>query len=497
MGKNWRWSVLLAMLFVGIGCMAAAAASYAITTIFTVQDGDRVAGPRPFFAWQLNGLPLEQVVLEIELDGQRVPGVMDRHTASVAYQPTADLALGPHRVVYRAVQRGTVLYSYVAQFVLRESVAIPPMEAADGEAAVAVVNDLRRRAGLALVIPEPRLAVAAQHHSDYSKLHGISGHFEQPDWTGFTGRTPQERMNAAGYLGFAVGEVGTSEAGSIVGAIRTLFDAPYHRIVFLNPHFTQIGVGMNRQTDGTGNQSIFINFGTQRPETETRLVRYPYPGQEDAKVSWLNQEIPNPLAAYGLGRVYTGYPISVAVHDATTAELRMDKAVLWDGQGREVPCYVVDSRRDKQNSARSIFLIPQQVLTPGMTYRVLVAGSRVLATTGQEERLETNWQFTTARELQITQGQILTLGGEEFLDVYADNGTLPDLECQVLTEDGILVQTYRAGRGFTRWGAVEFTPGSSFRVVVQSDIFNQMKQYRAEIQGEPGKRSVRITPVAG
>jgi uncharacterized protein YkwD/stress response protein SCP2 len=104
---------------------------------------------------------------------------------------------------------------------------------------VTLTNQQRSRHRLAPLVPERRLAAAAQAHTDHMVAADFFAH-DSPD-----GRTVADRVTAAGYRYSIVAE-------NIAGGQRTptevvggWMNSPGHRANILNPDVRQIGVGLN------------------------------------------------------------------------------------------------------------------------------------------------------------------------------------------------------------------------------------------------------------
>ncbi|NIY70674.1 CAP domain-containing protein [Streptomyces malaysiensis] len=102
---------------------------------------------------------------------------------------------------------------------------------------IALTNAERAAAGLAPLAPDPRLAAAAQAHSDDMVARDFYSH------TGPEGHQPWDRARAAGATHRGIGENIACGQRSPAEVVRGWMDSPGHRANILKPDFTHIGVG--------------------------------------------------------------------------------------------------------------------------------------------------------------------------------------------------------------------------------------------------------------
>jgi uncharacterized protein YkwD len=114
-----------------------------------------------------------------------------------------------------------------------------------------MVNEVRRKAGLARLTADGRLRAAANAHSRDMARRRFCAHVN-PD-----GVTPEERMRAAGYP--RPGGENVAQGQPNPHAVMTAWmKSPGHRANILNPDFATIGVGVEF---GTGGPYWTQNFG--------------------------------------------------------------------------------------------------------------------------------------------------------------------------------------------------------------------------------------------
>lgn len=102
---------------------------------------------------------------------------------------------------------------------------------------LARVNDVRRRSGLPLLAPSPRLDRLSQEHAEDMLARSYSGH-RTPE-----GRGPAERARAGGYRS-GIGENLVEQRFSVEEALAAWLGSPGHRRNILNPDCREMGLGL-------------------------------------------------------------------------------------------------------------------------------------------------------------------------------------------------------------------------------------------------------------
>ena len=238
-------------------------------------------------------------------------------------------------------------------------------------------NAMRFAIGAPTLVGDPRIALAAQRHADYSSLNGVGGHYEVAGNPGYSGYGPRDRVAAAGLNATFVSEVAASYTGAL-NAINELWHAPYHRLGMMHPSASSTGWG---HSDLSGRSSTVGNLTYDFGIRAVDFVRSPANGQV-VPASWSGNESPSPLPAGVRGPV--GYPIMVVYSGGQNVQMRA--AELIAPGGVRVPFYYVTQLYEYDYQV----IIPQRPLATGTTYHVrfdiTVAG-----------RYVTNeWDFTTA-----------------------------------------------------------------------------------------------------
>jgi uncharacterized protein YkwD len=103
---------------------------------------------------------------------------------------------------------------------------------------LARINDLRRRAGLPPLAPNPLLDRISQEHAEDMLLRSYHGHRRAPEDLG-----PSDRARADGY-GPGIGENIVEQRYSVQEALDAWLDSPPHRRNLLDPGIREVGLGI-------------------------------------------------------------------------------------------------------------------------------------------------------------------------------------------------------------------------------------------------------------
>ncbi|EGO65190.1 CAP domain-containing protein [Acetonema longum] len=453
--------------------------------------GSSVTDPRPILKWEVYPNGNAVTAFHMLLDGKLVKAsrIQDDHTVTWSYQPDRDLAPGRHTLVCQVTFKGYQPLQVSSTFtVVDPSSLSDPFRGKDRQSlatlewqAVAAINGYRDALGLPRLLQHERLSRSAQAHSNYLQINASNGHQENRNYPGFTGVSSQDR---AAYYGYT----GTVSEGLSYGYawpwlhIATLMDAPYHRLSLIDPNDRDVGIGLNLP------HNLVVVAGSQHQRTNDAVMVYPYSGQPDAKISWFAAESPNPLASYRLDRVYVGYPISVSLHDSNTRELRFIAGSIKDNLGRDVPYYLVDSMKESQYR-KHVFLIPKQILTPGLIYTVSVQAERVTID-GKTAPVRREWSFATQRQPGLDYTGIERFEGIENLVIRYDCGDLPDLE-YVLYRNGEIVRRYQTATGYS-WSSRAVLENGLYKLQVSSSYLPSFLEYELNVTGAGEARQVMV-----
>jgi uncharacterized protein YkwD len=237
-------------------------------------------------------------------------------------------------------------------------------------------NQMRYAVGAPTIPSDPRLAAAAQAHAQYDALNNVTGHFETAGLPGYTGYAPRDRALAQGFTAAFVSEVATGASDPLSG-VRTLWDAPYHRLGMIHPNAYTIGWGAAQS--GTRYQvvgDIADDFGMATVD----VVRSPARGQSGIPTSWSGRESPSPVPTGTTGPY--GYPIMAVWSGGRSVDLR---GATIMANGASIPFYIAPQQFERDY----VVLVPQQPLPSAVIavrLDVTVAG----------QWLTEEWSFSTA-----------------------------------------------------------------------------------------------------
>lgn len=333
-----------------------------------------VANTRPQLSWRLTPTGGGRVTrVEMNLNAKPVPAQYNEKASSVEFTPSADLDPGLYNVACRVTLEGQVVARQEWSF----EVGTGEDSSFAAAAALDELNLIRKEIGLAALPLDDRLARAAAAHSSYQWLAGVTGHYEESSQTGFTGRAPWDRAKRFGFPGSCY-EGASGGQPDPRSAVRMLFDAPYHRIAFLQPGAPAVGVGFERGF-------LTVDYGISEQEGPGMS---PAPGQTGVSLAWDGNETPNPLRLHDAsGRV--GYPIVFSWFSPRLGNARIQSMTLEGPDGNQCPAHLNTPENDAELRFAAV-LIPRRPLSPRTTYRVDVRG--------QNDRGETfarSWSFTT------------------------------------------------------------------------------------------------------
>jgi len=238
-------------------------------------------------------------------------------------------------------------------------------------------NEMRYAAGAPTVPSPAALVTAAQNHATYNAINGTSGHYETAGLPGYTGYGPRDRALAAGFSAAFVSEVATSASDAISG-VRSLWDAPYHRLGMIHPNAYAVGWGA--ATSSTGRVTVVGDIAYDFGMPTVDVVRSPARAQSGIPSSWSGRESPSPVPG-GTSGPY-GYPIMAVWSAGRSVDLRGASLI---GNGVALPFYVAPQEFERDY----IVIVPQRPLpvgTIGVRFDVTVGG----------RWLTEEWSFTTA-----------------------------------------------------------------------------------------------------
>ncbi|WP_029044732.1 CAP domain-containing protein [Cupriavidus sp. amp6] len=271
-------------------------------------------------------------------------------------------------------------------------------------AGLCYANYRREQVGLPPLAARDPLNTVAQNHTAYMLANATLTHDEISGRTGYTGATPNERIQAA-YPTNATAEVvaGANRWTSVANAnlsmtpkdalVSDLVNAPFHRAALLGS-YGSAGSGFAESVGPNGSGTSASYYQTidladaSKGGSDNQMVAYPFNGQADVPASWVNTESPNPAPGYEGKTV--GYPVSLQAIN-TSLQFDADNFAITDAQGNSVNCLKVDSRSSGLSSAARGLAIctPVAPLASGQRYNVRVTGRL------GSQPVDLSWSFTT------------------------------------------------------------------------------------------------------
>ena len=337
---------------------------------------------KPTLRWEIWSDDGTVTASEMDVNGSAVEARYDPDAHSLLFTPSDPLPVGVNKV------HCSVTFNNSYTFTRDWNATINPTAIADLPqsnpqqlAALAAANELRQRLGLPNFVSDVRLNAAAQAHSDYLTKNNLRGHGERSTDAGFIGADPSSRLEAFGWGGPSW-EGLTYMVGDPRQSVKMLFDAPYHRLPFLQPGAQQFGFGMNGQTataefQGTKDECVAVSPGD---------------GETDVPTSWCSRETPDPMAIHPEvpSGATIGYPIMLAQFGPGKEHLDVQTATLSDGAGNPVQVFVNMPVNDV-NLTNAVVILPNAPLKQSMLYKVSVT-----ATGSDGKPIQKSWSFRTA-----------------------------------------------------------------------------------------------------
>lgn len=283
--------------------------------------------------------------------------------------------------------------------------SVPPASYADASQLLLYqqLNTVRLGARAGAARQNVLLDRSAANHLNYLRINGVSaGHSEQPGLQGFTGRSPSERVSAAGYAWISVSEdLAWGTAFTPMQCLDLLLSSVYHLADMMRGH---VDMGVAFGAAGSVNGCVF-NFGVPRggaPQLPAPGVvkAYPYSGQRGVATTFVpSTESPNPMPDVGSRRVGQPVLVSMRAQGANNdAGYTVNAFTLRDAAGALVAARLIANgtsgpgvTADPEGDllAGEVFLVPLSPLAAGSTYTASFSGHN-----GSVPYTET-WQFTT------------------------------------------------------------------------------------------------------
>jgi uncharacterized protein YkwD len=290
---------------------------------------------------------------------------------------------------------------------LQEAVALSPYE--EERKSLNYLNELRIQAGMSAFLENSALKKAARSHANYLALHQKIGHYEEAGLKGFTGKTPSDRVLAAGYQSRVNLENVSNNVIGYKASIEGLFSAIYHRFGFLDFQVDEIGVGVAQNPNYHDKTAYVYNMGIYEIndlcqgegyqgkgaytyhickeekfrikksrfdkayhacyKRNKRVVIYPFDQQEEVPPAFFD-ELPDPLP---LHRV-SGFPISIQFNPYYFNRVQLKRFSLFQGDKEITQTKIYDHISDINGlfKRNEFALFPLKRLAWGSRYRVEV-----------------------------------------------------------------------------------------------------------------------------
>ncbi|TXK76560.1 CAP domain-containing protein [Paenibacillus sp. N3.4] len=245
----WKIGLLVFMLLSSV--MGSAQKSYAFSYGYLAYPQGEVGLLRPAIGATLElsegKMPASY---RFFLNNKEVNAVYDPVSVKYVYQPTADLAPGNYTARIELSFSGYEPLQIEWKFTVSgTAVALAIETSKEQQEGLKAINDYRVKLGLSKVVFNEALNTAAKKHAEYLALNkidaihtSVSLHDEDASLPGYIGQTLQQRIQQfAAYPRDSSEDVAYNHV-SLVEAIDSLFDAPYHRSPFMVPSLVEIGI---------------------------------------------------------------------------------------------------------------------------------------------------------------------------------------------------------------------------------------------------------------
>lgn len=318
--------------------------------------------------WSDDGLKVTDV--RLLCNGKLVPARYDSVARAVVYSPAEPLEVGNHKFecIVTLDERHTAQQDWTVRVRPDAAQSLPQPSPSSIEAAQAL-NRIRARLGLSPVKTHLALTAASGLQTKTIAQTGIFDHVQGVA----TGSTPGDRAMLYGY-GEAVSELLSSGITSPSLSVRSLYDAPYHRVPLLAPGRPDFGASVNGDVT-----ALLVSDG------QDGMTVSPANEEDGVPTSWDGIETPSPTRDAGVAPPF-GYPVVVALFGQ--GEWALLKAEVTGPDGKPVKS-VLRHRGNDSFAGRAVILVPTKPLQPGTKYEATVA---VLTRYGTKAK---TWSFTT------------------------------------------------------------------------------------------------------
>lgn len=335
-----------------------------------------------------DGIPWGKLYLGVgSSSGQYISSYSTGQKATIQINEKGILSFYPHVSNYIAVKNGMMDIYVVGGKKASEEDKVSVDELSNqyfSQVALDLLNRYREECKLPLLELNEGLNQAAIDHAEYMVENSSFSRNQSEEGLGFTGVSPEDRAEAAGYDLSRIREM-FCQTETAEYAVDVLFNTVYHRIRLMNPDLKYLGYGSYKKADKTVH---VFDFGyTTDATTDSDQFIYPADGAENVTIQWSGYEKPEPLPAGTVTPV--GLPITALFKEKVSAVLTSELSKTESGE--TVECFVISSETDlNSRKIDGVVLVPKYILSPGTSYTVKV---KVQLASGEEK--EVSWAFTT------------------------------------------------------------------------------------------------------
>jgi uncharacterized protein YkwD len=385
--------VLLALVILLGGILLPANSSWALSYSYLTFPQGKSGIARPDIGVNLElSESISPASYELYLNNKLVEPISNRNNSSFTYQPKTDLAPGNYNaklvITFSGYQTKSIDWSFS---ILEGAGTLSTSSSQEQRIGLQAINDYRILLGLPPVVFNNTLNTAAQKHANYLAVNridpvntSVSLHDEHSSKAAYIGSTLVERMNYVGYGKGAAEDVAYKNS-SLVEAIDSLFEAPYHRGPFLNPDMIEVGVARE------GNYHV-IQFGFKEP-SGTQLTISPSDGDVFVPTSFDGNEIPDPIRMHKQTSYPVGYPLMATVTGPNITKVSIQAASLKDESGKNVELLQNQAAND-DHLDNEVILLPAKPLSADTIYQASVKLQGVYGD-GRIQTFERAWKFRT------------------------------------------------------------------------------------------------------
>jgi uncharacterized protein YkwD len=264
------------------------------------------------------------------------------------------------------------------------------------------VNAFRAQQGEGPLIQDAHYDAAAQAHSNYCDLNGVLTHGETSGLPGYTGNTPQDRVEYQGGVATLVAEEGgTGDQQGAVGSgasfANVLINSVYHRAALIFQGVTTTGNYIDMTTTQIGHSFAELGYNVNQQVNAGNFTSYyPFNGQTGVSLHFHGEE-PSPVPA-GADVTTFGSPIHFQSQQSTTLTVTAF-TVTPQNSTTPLPATLILGSQDPNLAGNNnlAFLLPTVAYQPNTTYTVNFVGTITGTATGSATGIPVNqtWSFTT------------------------------------------------------------------------------------------------------